>query len=368
MQNLTTQGFVLLDVDVAALNNAGKSQSSNLENAVATKKIRKNGRYHTYVSGQAWRYWWRNTLQKQAEWSLSPITRDDKVAFTAANPIKFDDDDIFGYMKATKDVKLDEKGQPVKDKKGNEVKEDATVTRVSPLKNSALISVASVQVEGDKNFSVMSRHQGDPVPYSKEEYSAVMKGMFSLDLEMVGTFASYNKTGFKNLSQKLREEALASGATEIADPHLPTAAGEAHKLVRLEKRIREKRATDTIAALKFINGGAMQTNNMADVTPKFIVLATMASGNHPFSHVATSFGQFEQEFRLNVEGLEEVLNDYGTQFRGKIFIGIRSGFLSDEDVEKLESLAIRFGDESIFLGPVNAAIDEYIEQLKTQIP
>jgi CRISPR-associated protein Cst2 len=368
MQNLTTQGFVLLDIDVAALNNAGKSTNTNLENAVATKKIRKNGRTYTYVSGQAWRYWWRNTLQKQSAWSLSPITREEKVAFTAADPIKFDDDDIFGYMKAAKEVKLDTNGQPVKNKKGEEVKEDATVTRVSPLKNSALVSVTSVSIEGDKNFSVMSRHEGDPVPYSKEEYSAIMKGMFSLDLQMVGTFASYNKTGFKNLSEKLRKEALSAGASEIADPHLPMASGDAHKLVRLDQATRIKRATEAISALKFINGGAMQTNNMADVTPKFIVLATMASGNHPFSHIATSFGQFEQEFRLNVEGLEEVLEDYGKQFQGKIFIGVRSGFLSNDDYGKLESLASRFGDESIFLGPVNAAIDEYVEQLKTQIP
>jgi len=36
--NLKTQGFVLLDVDVVALNNAGKNTSSNFDNAVATKK------------------------------------------------------------------------------------------------------------------------------------------------------------------------------------------------------------------------------------------------------------------------------------------------------------------------------------------
>ncbi|WP_199182084.1 hypothetical protein [Siphonobacter sp. BAB-5405] len=50
--NLKTQGFVLLDVDVVALNNAGKSSTSNFENAVATKKILKNGRTYTYVSAR----------------------------------------------------------------------------------------------------------------------------------------------------------------------------------------------------------------------------------------------------------------------------------------------------------------------------
>src|SRR5690606_33015699 len=85
--NLKTQAFILLDVDVVALNNAGKSTSSNFDNAVATKKIYKNGRTYTYVSGQAWRFWWRDALQKHFGWSVSPIIRDNKIAFTAADPV-----------------------------------------------------------------------------------------------------------------------------------------------------------------------------------------------------------------------------------------------------------------------------------------
>jgi CRISPR-associated protein Cst2 len=358
MKNLKTQGFILIDVDVVALNNAGKSNSTDAENGVATKRIRKNGRNYTYVSGQAWRYWWRNTLQKTFNWNLSPITREAKVAFTAANPIQFADDDVFGYMKAAKEVVVDEKGK--------EKKEDITVTRASPLKNSAIVSVTSVQVE--ENWSSMSRHEGDAVPYTKQEYSAIMKGMFSLDLEAVGTFASYNKTGFKNLSAKLREEALAqAGSSEIADPHLPSTKSEAHQLVRLDKTIRIQRIEDTLAALKFLSGGAMQTNNMADVTPKFIILATTNSGNHPFSHIATSKGVTDQVFELNVDGIEEIIRDFKAQIQGKVFIGHRSGFLSSDDVQKLEVLKSQYPDV-VELGSINESIDKYVAQVKSQIP
>lgn len=48
---LITQGYYLIDVDVVALNNAGKSTLSNFDNAVATKSISKNGRIYPYVSG-----------------------------------------------------------------------------------------------------------------------------------------------------------------------------------------------------------------------------------------------------------------------------------------------------------------------------
>lgn len=365
MKNLKTHGFVLIDVDVAALNNAGKSETTQADNGVATKKIRKNGRTYTYVSGQAWRFWWRNTLQKHFGWPLSPVIRADKVAFTSADPAQYPDDDIFGYMKAAKEVRLDESGKPVLDNKGKEVKDDVTVTRLSPLKNSAIISVSATQTV--ENFSVMARQDGDPVPYTKEEYSAIMKGMFSLDLEMLGTFASYNKTGFKNLSVKLREEALKNGATELADPHMMEAKGEAHKLVRLDRETRIKRAAETIQALKFISGGAMQTNNLADVSPKFIVLATTTSGNHPFSHIAKSKGERDDVFALNHTGLAEVLTEFAGQIQGKVFVGVRSGFLSEFEAKELKEALNPFG-EKVVLTTVHQAIDGYAEQLKMQMP
>lgn len=361
--NLKTQGFVLLDVDVAALNNAGKSTSSNFDNAVATKKVYKNGRAYTYVSGQAWRFWWREALKTNHNWALSPVTRDSKIAFTDANPIKFADDDVFGYMKAAKDVVRNDEGDPVLDKKGKELKEDVTVTRVSPLKNSAIVSVAGVATV--ENWSSMARQEGDSVPYSKEEYSAVMKGMFSLDLFQVGTFANYNKTGFKNLTDKIKEEAIAGGASQINDPFVRTKTGEPQQLVQLEKSIREKRIIDTIAALKTISGGAMQTNNMADVTPKFIILATTTSGNHPFSHIAVAEGQRSERAILNIEGIKEVLNDYKAQFNGTVFIGKRSGFM-DEYNNELAALANEF--ENVKVLSINQAIDQYCEQVKTQLP
>jgi len=364
MKNIKTQGFVLIDVDVVALNNAGKNIQSNNDNAIATKSIRKNGRSYVYVSGQAWRYWWREALQKNAGWIMSPITREGKIAFTNADPFQYPDDDVFGYMRAAKDALVDENGEPVKDARGNIKMTNVTVTRVSPLKNSAIISAASVRPE--ENWSSMSRQEGDAVPYEKQEYCAIMKGMFSLDLSMVGTFSNYDRTGFKNLSIFLQEEALKNGAEEINDPYILDAKGNPQKLVRLAKGIREKRIIDTIQALKIISGGAMQTNNMGDVTPKFIILVTTNTGNHPFSHVVGSKGQRDDEVVFNFDGLVEVLKDYKDTFVGSIFIGRRSGFM-DDIANQLESLKTMNGIPSVQILSVNEAIDNYCEQMKSQI-
>lgn len=358
MKKLKTQGFVLLDVDAVALNNAGKNTSSNFDNAVATKRIRKNGRTYVYVSGQAWRSWWRDALQKNLNWELSPVTREAKIAFTDANPLKYADDDVFGYMKAAKEVILNEEGNPVLDNRGKEKTENVTVTRISPLKNSAIISVASVTPE--ENWSSMARQDGDSVPYGKHEYSAIMKGMFSLDLAQVGTFSDYNKTGYVNLSAILKNEALENGASEIDDVFVPN-----HKLIRIGKETRIKRATDTIKALKNISGGAMQTNNMGDVTPKFIVLATTKTGNHPFSHIATKTGAYDEYATLDIDALREVISDYKADFEGKIFIGKRAGFM-DEKNDALAKLIEDFSD-LIELKTVNTAIDEYCKQVESQM-
>lgn len=137
------------------------------------------------------RFWWRDSLQKNCGWKLSPVIREDKIAYTNANPIEYPDDDVFGYMRAASEEIIDDKG---KKKKVN-----VTVTRVSPLKNSAIVSACAVRPV--ENWSSMARQDGDSVPYGKQEYSAIMKGMFSLDLNMIGTFSNYNKTGFQNLSQ-----------------------------------------------------------------------------------------------------------------------------------------------------------------------
>ena len=120
IKNYFVHSSILVDVDGASLNNWGKdsTNSQGTDNATAVKKVYKNGRWYAIVAGQAWRYWWRESLGLNG-WSLSPITRDAKVAFTDANPLQYADDDIFGYMKASKDDEIDENGEIVKDKKGN---------------------------------------------------------------------------------------------------------------------------------------------------------------------------------------------------------------------------------------------------------
>lgn len=361
-KNIKVQGFVLLDVDVVALNNAGKNTRSNYDNTVKTKSIYKNGLRYVYVSGQAWRYWWRDSLQKNIGWCLSPVTRESKIAFTAINPIKYPDDDLFGYMRAASEKQTQEDQNENEKRSAKSKTNNVTVTRTSPLKNSALISVTAVSLAS--HTSSMARGDGDSVLYEREEYSTIMKGMFSIDVNMAGTFSSYNRSGYKNLSEDLKKEAKDNGAEEIDDIY------GCGKLLRLPSAIRKSRIADVILALKNISGGAMQTDNMADVTPKFIILATTSTGNHPFSHIAISEGEREERAKLNIAGLNEVITDYASDFIGKIFIGRRRGFFEEYD-SALKEIANNEekgdGEVQIEYLSINKAIDKYVEQLLEQI-
>ncbi len=349
----TVQGFMLIDVDVVALNNAGKDTGTHLENAVATKKVLKAGKSYAYVSGQAWRYWWRETLKKDYEWVMSQVIREGKIAFTEANPVKYPDDDLFGYMRAAKEEKTDEKGK--------KKTENVTLTRVSPLKNSVLISVSPSNVV--QHWSAMTRQEGDAVPYGKDEYCAVMKGMFSIAVDQVGTFSSMERSGYKNLNEALKTLALNEGAEAIDDPFSRDRNGNPLKLFRLPRDIRVKRITESLLALETLSGGAMQTCNMADVTPKLIVLATLNSGNHPFSHLAKDdLGKPV----FSIDAVKQVVEDYADRIAGKVYIGRRQGFM-----DGLEDELKKYAEENekkIFYGSVNRAIRAYVEALKPRIP
>jgi len=353
IKNYFVHSSVLIDVDGASLNNWGKdiTNSQGTDNATAVKKVYKNGRWYAIVAGQAWRYWWRESLGLNG-WSLSPITRDKKVAFTDANPLEYADDDIFGYMRASKDDEKDENGEIVKDKKGNAKQIDVSVTRVSPLKNSILTSVTPIKLINE--FSTMARQDGDAVPYEKQSYSTVLKGMFSLDLDQVGTFTKINRSGYKNITDTTFKQIIKDGGSEVSDLINPNI-----QRARLNIETRRQRAKDTIIALKTIAGGAKRTTNYASVKPDFIVLAVLKGGNNIFDNIAV-----EEDGRatLSLKALEEAIRDNKEYFRSDVFIGKATGFMDEVVIKEQEIEGIK-----INVGSINTMIDELSKVLDTVV-
>lgn len=326
-------GLMLVDAPHSALNNAGADIGSRTENTVIVKKIRKNGKDYPYVSAQALRYWWRETLKERFKWDISPVERDKKVAFTKANPFKFDDDDMFGYMRA------------------QSAKAGGTVTRISPLKCSPLLSVIPVKLVDD--FGVMARQDGDPAPYEHQFYSTVMKGVFSIDVNSVGRFSMINRSGYKNITDKMKKEWEEVGAVLGND-----------NTVEMPEKIRKKRIEDTISALAYIYGGAKQTLHLTDVTPKLIILAEINGGNHIFMNIVD---EENGKLKINLEALEEVLKDYDADILTNVYIGKRKGFL-DELENEIKSFINKIEEDRAFskeikFGSINEVIANFIKEI-----
>ena len=304
-------GLTLIDAPHSALNNAGTEASQATENIVTVKKLQKGRNTYPYVSGQAWRNWWRTTLEQEFDdWNSSPIEREKKIAFTAADPVTYDDDDVFGYMRAQSEMQ-------------GKKKVNVTVTRLSPLKCSPLISIDPQIPTND--FGVMARQEDDPVPYEHQFYSSILQGIFSLDLNAVGTFSDINRTGYKNIASSYVQTIEDAGGTQVNDTSEWT----------LPKEIRIRRCQQTLEALPILSGGAKLTSHLTDVTPKLIILSVLDGGNHPFMNVMVERNGVGE---LSIDALREVIEDYKDRFCDAIYIGRRSGFMDELD-EQLNDLA-----------------------------
>jgi CRISPR-associated protein Cst2 len=152
----------LIDAPASALNNLGAIEGSRNDNSVGVKIIKTREGAYPYVSAQAFRYWLRNTLEKgEFGWQASPMYREEKIAYTDANPLRYWDDDLLGYMRAASKKESAREKKQADTTRGNETPTEETLTRVSPLRVSTLVSVAPVTPTDD--FGVMARHDGNPV-------------------------------------------------------------------------------------------------------------------------------------------------------------------------------------------------------------
>ncbi len=328
-------GFVLIDAWASALNNAGAQRSERTDNIVRTKVFWRGKQAYPYVSGQAWRFWWRSTLEEKSGWDLSPINREKKIAYTEADPLTYPDDDIFGYMRAPKKVK---------DAAGKKMKSE-TLTRLSALKNSALVSVSPHRPTED--FGTFSRFEGDPVPYEHEFYSTVMKGIFSLDMESVGVFKTQATAGSQHLPSNFA----------IPEEHSSNCEKDEDYIV-LKKDLRVKRARETLQAIYHLSGGAMQARHLTRVAPSLVVVGGFSTGTHMFNHLV---GEKDGEPEFKFSSIEQILSDYEEDRLTPIYIGREEGFMDSlsDDLKKLHEAY----KDRIVIGSVRQVIDALSDNL-----
>ena len=319
-------GMFLIDAPASALNNLGQIPGARTDNTVGVKVIRTREGAYPYVSAQAFRYWLRQTLE-QGPWGCrpAPIFREQKVAYTDANPILYWDDDLFGYMRAPSKKASAVAAREADESRAVETPTQETVTRVSPFRVSTLVSIAPVGVVDD--FGVMARHEGDPVPHEHQFYRATLKGLFSLDLHAAGTFTYRSKTGFLNLDDVRKQLAEEKGLEHLVDD----------RAYRLPLTERVQRIAALLEGLAHLEGGAKQTLHYTDVSPVLAFTAITKGGNHVFGHVIGA----DERHRpvVKIDALQEALTVFADDLLSDVYVGWVRGYLDEQRAVFEQALA-----------------------------
>jgi CRISPR-associated protein Cst2 len=322
-------GLMLLDAPASALNNAGQHSDARTANAVAVKHIRTPEGHYPYVSAQAVRYWLRTQLEREGDWSASPVFRETKVAYTDAEPTRYAEDDLFGYMRATSKSADEKKAAKRAEIAARSTPVEGEVTRIAPLRVGTLVALAPARIVSD--FGTMARAEGDPVPHEHQFYRAHLKAGLSLDLTSAGTFFISQRVGYKNLDARRQELARAAGAQAVK-----VRGFDALRLPLAERQRRVARLVETLGRLE---GGAKQTLHLTDTAPAVLVLAVCRSAAQPFQRLMMADELGATVLRADV--LAEALRVYRDDLLSPVYIGWARGFLDQERSQLEAALAER---------------------------
>lgn len=372
IKNLLTHivGTFLIQAEGAFLNGGGLAKGE-YGNTTATKTFIDFKDKVPYVSSQAWKRWLRNTFQEEnqdlphAELKQIGTSRKEttnKIG-TEMNPVKFPEDDIFGFMRTRegqgKTVEKDETEEK-DDESEAEQKEDRqgkkvitkSVMRPAPFASSILTSLRKSGWQGlDKAY--VHLQEGTPQPYNTEFYNTQLQGIFGLNYLRLGVFR--NEGDRIELDEKYAEEYMKNGTIKIVKE---TPVGKYYEMVN---NPRKERATAILKSLAVMRGGAKQAQFATDVTPKAVILSGLNCGNLIFNDL---FEDNKNGPIIKLKTLNEIIEDYKNRIVTKIFIGIRDGYLSGNNEQEVRLLHGRkIGNiEVVVTSPVDA-INQMAEKL-----
>lgn len=297
-------GKIILDVQAGAPNNARGD-----DNKGVVKSFYKGGARYPYISAQAVRRWWRDSLPP-AE-AVSPVVRSGtgkkQQAYTQGRPDQFVDDDLFGYMVAVK--------------KENKQRDTVVAT-------GTFVSVVPRQIVSD--FGTMTRGFGDndaPVIHEHEFYTGEMAGDVLIDVPRIGVFPTKGS---------LKPALLPSEEKTVRDNDgIEENEFRGHSALRLPLSERKRRLAVALRSLSMLSGGAKKSLNYGDRTPAMFLLAPMKGGVNPFTRLWTVANH---KCVFDVTGFIEELEAWNDEITGPVRIGWAPGFLGDQRNEAADRL------------------------------
>lgn len=285
----------LSKVSFASLNGSDKE----VDNINPIKKVTlNNGEELPYVSSQAIRRALRDKLEELGS-TLSPVgqsSTDKGAPKTEMNPIKYIDDDLFGYMDASK---------------GKDGEKGTSDVRTSPIRVESLLALATYKGDLDYATNFMGKKIGlDANIFETEIHSGVYRGTILIELDRIGKETVPKEKGSRELVTK--------------------------DLVNNEEKA--NRVIAFLDALQMLWSSGRQSRFLADLSPKFIAAGLMRSKNPIFLEAV----DLNENGQVNIEKLNSVVHDYDKFIEEHVFAAQEAVFKRSEGV-----LNIREGFEKM---------------------
>ncbi|MFI6163914.1 type I-B CRISPR-associated protein Cas7/Cst2/DevR [Micromonospora haikouensis] len=297
-------GKIALAVTAGAPNNGrGEATTGRVKKTLIRQQT------YPYISAQAFRRWLRDTMTELGSLP-SPTERVGKKqgkaqkATTAADPVRYADDDLFGYMKAT--AKSDDTN---------------TTLRDSPFMIGTLLAVEPARPTED--YGVMARGIDEPVLHTHEFYTADLAAPFLLDLPRIGTFTLPTSHGAGKANYLTQEAAMQVADAVVSGAEPMTFRGQ--PAVRLPLAVRRERAALLLEALAEVAGGAKKGLHYGDRTPTLLMLLAMDGGVNPLEFTISGA---DDGSGLQVRGdvLRAELAAWDEEWQPPVRVGWRPGF------------------------------------------
>lgn len=304
MRTFVNLGY-LTSVNIDNLNS-----SENPGNLIVLKKVQDSkGDYYAYVSGQALRYYIKETmnqlgmpltkLDKNGEYIIEAQSKDDNERYKEILK-NHPDLDLLGFMEAGRGS-----GK-------------MALRRWSPVKVSPMISIYPWKGETDMLTRKKEGQAGGDLVKIEINTFNFMRGTIIIDVDMIGARADEMNYDIEKV---------------------------------LDSKEKAKRIDYFIESVKNLDAGAKKARLLDDLTPKFVVITKQCAGTPLFLNAL----DVDEDGNLRIDLIKEILQE----FKGIVedyCIGIRSGVFENE-----EQIKVEFGDKAV---SVNYALDKMREWAK----
>ncbi len=307
---------------------------SEIENLNVIKKIREGFFDFPYASSQAMKRALRETL-KGLGYKISPIVNTSP-ARTVGDPIKYIDDDLFGFMEAAS-----KKSGRAEIDKFNGIRK--AVVSMTPL-----LSLSAFDDNVDFGSNMMGLQAGgNPMPYETEVHRGWYRVSLYIDLNRIGTDAGFiteieEKKRADNVNELIKnnpeEFDFIAEVPEDKDKELKKGFATCRKICKdeLSKEERYKRAKALVDAIRFLAPSGRSSNWLIDLTPKLMVAAYVKGARTPFLESPLLDDKQKDRNVINLAAIETSKDTFDDGIESMV-VGYREDLIERPDAKKEET-------------------------------